>query len=742
MQIAGLRDRHIWITSILLLVITITISVHKIDHLPSLHIFPSLKIFYGLFFLLCGYLAFFFQKKKSPHIFFLASSPAIPVLIITFFFTGAMHYIFYVFVGMWFIALGTFFIKKINDVRTLSSDVVLDHQLKQNYFITPMIFIVVSVMICFALFGWFRLDKGSFVDEKLWTYGVEQRIEKYWKNIFERDWKNTRPSDKPGVTLAFISGFGLLQTTPSDFYHSYDNGPALAHMLYMMRLPILLFCATMLMVFYYCIFHLFNHRIALLSIIMIGLSPILIGISRLINPDALSWVFMPLTFITYFIYIKYRHRKWLYVSGVLLGLSLLTKYIANIFIIFFILEIFTGYIFTKKDLPQYTYIRNKIIDLGILFFIAIATLYIIFPGTWLIPDRLLLATIWSQAFLPVWKPFLLFIMIFIIDHFVFCSRCTIYVLDQIKKCRTLLFYTIPALFIFTTLAVVLNTSFHMPLTNLELLLAAPKSNSQFTVLAIFASGFYSLIYSISPLVFIGVIYTAYTLFKSKDFDAMVLWHTFLFVVIFYAGSAASLIAPTVRYQIILYPLIFITSAYGWYHLSKKIPYKKSFTLIVAFLILFSLGTLWLVKPFYLSYTNTLLPGEYIVNPKDMGDGSYEMAEYLNALPNSQYMKVWADKNGVCVFFDGYCNSRPHLGQYDENGTDYDYFVISRGSEKRMTELTRQRLENDPDYPLRLDRLYESDAQIYEISPGNRKANYFRIIPGEHVTILEQNDAQQ
>jgi hypothetical protein len=188
----------------------------------------------------------------------------------------------------------------------------------------------------------------------------------------------------------------------------------------------------------------------------------------------------------------------------------------------------------------------------------------------------------------------------------------------------------------------------------------------------------------------------------------------------------------------IYPMIFIIAAYGWYYLSTLLPHtKKVFGIVVITYILSSLITLWLIAPLYFSYTSTILPSAYIVNPKDMGDGSYEIAQYLNALPNAQDLTVWSDKNGVCVFFIGYCNSRPHLGEFDEIVDTYDFYVISRGSEYRITRLTEQRLENDPSYPLRLDRLYTHPTVFYEISPGNRKANYIRIIKGDELTILEK-----
>lgn len=744
--ISRFNPRSIFLSA-LLFFITLVIIVHKIDTLRILHIFSSLKIFYALFSITAGYIFFYCYHTLHKKIlrFFAITAPSVFAFCIAFSITGTIHYIFYLFVGLWFISLIGYLLYQIDTHRTITPDIDIPSQQHAEKIWTPFnITFLLTVVLCFIFFGLFHLDKGSFVDEKLWTYGVEQRIEKYYPNILQRDWKNTRPSDKPGVTLAMISGIGLLWTTPSDFYHNFDNGPKLAQMLYIMRLPTLIFCGIMITLFFMLIHKLFGQKTAVLATLMIGSSPILIGISRLINPDALSWVFMPLTFLCYFLYLKKRTRLWLYSTGILLGLSLLTKYIANLFIVFFILEIFSGFLFSKDTIDVYTYLRNKIIDIGIILFLALTTFYILFPGTWLIPDRLLLATIWSEAFLPVWKPFLGFCAIFLADHFFLRSQIFIQIITTCKKYRVFFFYTISTIFLIIMITVIANASMHMLLTNFERLLAAPKSTSQFSIIAVFSSGFYAMIYSISPIVLVGVFCAIIASFDRtiREFDRTFLWHTILFIIIFYAGSAISLIAATIRYQIILYPLFFIIAAYGWHYLWTKLKFSALFIIVMLLFAATSLYTLWTVKPFYFSYTSMLLPNAYIVNPKDMGDGSYEISEYLNTLPHARDLKIWSDKNGVCVFFVGYCNSRVHLNEFDENGTDYDYYVISRGSEYGTKRITEQRLETDPSYPLRLDRLYDYPNIIYEISPGNRRANYIRIISGNDLVVLDTNNASQ
>lgn len=157
--------------------------------------------------------------------------------------------------------------------------------------------LLLIISLLYLSFGLYHLGKAAYVDERLWTYSKQKRIEKYWNNIKEHDWKNTRPSDKPGITLAIISYPSLKFVTPSNFIESRDNKADFMKMLFTMRLPLIILGALSLFLFYYFSSLIFNKKIGLLVTGFIGLSPILVGIGRLINPDALSWIIMPLTFI-------------------------------------------------------------------------------------------------------------------------------------------------------------------------------------------------------------------------------------------------------------------------------------------------------------------------------------------------------------------------------------------------------------------------------------------------------------
>ena len=87
---------------------------------------------------------------------------------------------------------------------------------------------------------------------------------------------------------------------------------------------------------------------------------------------------------------------------------------------------------------------------------------------------------------------------------------------------------------------------------------------------------------------------------------------------------------------------------------KKIEkYIPSFFAIIAIFAILE-ASLFFIKPNFLAYASEILPKNFIVNLKGMGEGSYETAQYLNQLPNASNMIIWSDKGAVCERFVGKC----------------------------------------------------------------------------------------
>ncbi|MFH0969350.1 MAG: glycosyltransferase family 39 protein [Patescibacteria group bacterium] len=614
--------------------------------------------------------------------------------------------------------------------------------------------VVIIILAVNLAFGLPRLEKFSSVDEPYWTY---DRTPDFWNNIKKANWKGTKINDKPGITTAILSGAGLLYKDPLP-YKGLRNKPKTDEQLEIIskinlffRLPIYLFCVLMIPLFYFFTKKLLNKTIALIAVSFIGLSPILLGISLIINPDSLLWIFMPLSILSFLVFQKEEKRRYLILSGFFLGLALLTKYVSNIVYVFFIAIIFLEYVIHKEkysDIGVKKFIANSAINYFTVVLVSLATFFIFFPAAWVKPMLVLKGTLLSKPF----KPFLaLFGVIFgavLLDFAILKSKAMGAILDFIAKRKKLLFYSVIGIFAAFIILVIANTYSGMKFSNLEPILASPKSSDAESIFiskskeafALTAkesaetmlADTYSLIFGLSPLVFFFLIFalTYYLFSKEKEAtaEARTVFYFSLLIILYYVASTLNGVTATVRYQIALYPLAFIIASIGAYKLFQIAAEKKrrySMALIAIAIAAFSLFSLFSTKPFYFSYASELLPKKYTLNFKDMGDGSYEAARYLNTLPNAQSLVVWSDKGAVCALFRGRCLIG--FQHKDWSANTFDYFVISIGRKSRSLKMSGP-IDKFADF----EKMYSPQYYDYKIELAGRPNNFIKVVSRDSV----------
>ncbi len=604
-----------------------------------------------------------------------------------------------------------------------------------------LVFAIILLIFVLNLgFGSYHLAQKAAVDEALWTF---DRIPKFWNNVLDGEWQKTQISDKPGITVALTSGVGLIWANAKEYKKllwqkdTVGSRGNVQYMNFALRFPVLLFNALMLFVFYFFLEKLLGKTTAVLSLIFIGFSPILLGISTIINPDALLWIFLPLSLLSYFNYKKNGSNAYLYWSGIFLGLSLLTKYVANILYVFFFLAIFLEYIF---DQEKYTnsiiaYLKKALVDYFTLIFFSLLTFLTLLPAAWVEISRLLQNTLFSQAFQKVWPLFLIIIFLIILDTGLNKGRLVSFLMNFFCRYKKFLAVAISSVFLFSIIIVLINTYSGMKWFDFESILASPKSAYLSTeTIGLFLANFYSLIFGILPLALFALIFLAIRKICKKtsiDTEEKTALFLMFFIILYYLASSINNVSATVRYQIIIYPLAFILAAIGIKQLISLEKIKKHIPVYLAFglLIVFSVYSLNFIKPFYLSYASNLLPQKYVLNLKDMGDGSYEAAMYLNSLPEAKNLSVWTDKKGVCTFFVGsQCINNIGL---KKDQVPIDYFVISSGRESRTSKMTTFRISEENKDLLRLDKLYTESIPVWKLEIGNRANNYVKIIKAEN-----------
>lgn len=308
-------------------------------------------------------------------------------------------------------------------------------------------------------------------------------------------------------------------------------------------------------------------------------------------------------------------------------------------------------------------------------------------------------------------------------------------LDFIFKYKKFILSAIYLIFLGLVLITLANTFLGMKWFDFESILASPKSSyATSTFIGSLGANFYSMVFGIIPLALFSMIFLLLKNLRNDKINnnQQISFYLFIFILLYYFASAVNHVSATVRYQIIIYPVALIIAAIGIAELMKfeklkKIPQFVFFALI----LIFSLYSLNFIKPFYFCYANGLLPKNYVLNLKDMGDGSYEAAQYLNSLPGSENLRVWTDKRGVCTFFKGGCSSSIDK---TKNGEYFDYFVVSSGRENRTSKMTLSRVNGGNDQIIRLDKLYQMEGSDLEwkLEIGKRPNNFVKIIEMEKI----------
>jgi hypothetical protein len=365
--------------------------------------------------------------------------------------------------------------------------------------------------------------------------------------------------------------------------------------------------------------------------------------------------------------------------------------------------------------------------------ISLVTFFVLYPATWVNPKILLEGTFLSQAFRTTWPLFVGLIVFILVDTFLFKEKLTQWILNTFSKYHRLLVRSVAGLFLLGIAITLLNTYTGMWIFDTVATLASPKgtSHSLFISADKIIADIYSLIFGISPMALIGFIVALALSLRKKwieSYEAKIVFFFSLFILFYYLASTVNSVVATVRYQITLYPLAFIISAIGLSHIFSLEKIKKHIPSIlsIALIVVLSVGSLLSVRPFYFAYTSALLPEKYFVNLKDMGDGSYEAAMYLNNLPNPELLTVWSDKGAVCAVFKGKCV----IGFTDKRlkGVSFDYVVVSSGRKSRTLKLSGKSSKY-----IDFRTAYETEITALTVVIGNRANNFVKVIPISRLT---------
>ncbi|NTU66794.1 MAG: phospholipid carrier-dependent glycosyltransferase [Candidatus Moranbacteria bacterium] len=599
--------------------------------------------------------------------------------------------------------------------------------------------LLAAPMLLYLNFALIHLTKFETADESLWY--SQGRIQKYWKAIDERNWKNTRINDKPGVTLAIISGLARywekeappeVEERNRKFQYFPTERIEEAHFNY--RIPIVVFNGIMALYFFWIIRRLTkNEWAALFSSTLILLNPILLGISQIINPDSLFWTFSLALLLTFLAFLETGGVIVAILSILLMGFTLASKYVGVIFFPFLILALFAHAMYRIPEwVEKSEKVWKKVLWRALIYpatvWGGIGVFALLMPAAIIKTKYLTSGTYKSHGMYGIFKICMLIDAVIILDALFFKSRIMIFIAKYIKYLRItivkLLFFFMAGVVVLVGVDWMMKLDlfhvFDMPFEGGKL--SAFKALPAYKQFLLEARPF---VFSQTPLVILTlVLFWLVSIFKKWKSEWIVAVMT-VFVPIFFLATMEQGLLIHVRYSIVLFPIasviagIALAEFFDWGFL-KIVPKMLVFVMLVA------LGSSYLlrIQPFYFNYTSRFLPKEYSI-VDGWGYGGYEAAQFLNSFPNVSTARVLADYDGVCQFYKGPCigysdKLRPSM-RSRWNAGKYDYAVISaKGSD---------RFGFSDSFPG-----FQNQRSVWEMEIDNRPNNFLRIISSKNYKI--------
>ena len=585
---------------------------------------------------------------------------------------------------------------------------------------------VISLSLYFS-FGFHHIAKFETADEHYWLYDATSgRIHDYWNAIAARDWSRTRINDKPGVMLAYVSGIGIffedsLQNRivkPANYKSAFSSAET-ERINMAFRVPLLIFNGFFSIFLFWAIKRLTENKwLAITAVALILLNPIIIGVSQIINPDSLLWVFSFSSLVSFLNYLKYGKKSDAILCSLLFGFSLLSKYSAVIFIPFFF-AVALAYLLQEKDQGEFSQKAKKdMLAYSLILLGSFAVFALLMPAVILSPSYFYYGTIGFKGMAPIFWSIILFdLLIFLDSHFA-NSKYTFCLAKKVSRVFPKIVKMVLALIVVMFCLALLNWSLGGNFLNIKGINFDAGHDYNFRRQDFFDKIFLELnplVFSLTPLVLVLLIALWIKgLFRQLKYPLLVFVLS-SFLIVFYAAVLKQDLLVNIRYSVMLYPLLMLLAAFSIdeFVLSRiKSPHRFLAVLIV---IGVSSVSLWLIKPYYFNYTNDLLPKDSIITGA-WGYGGYEAAQVLNALPNSKNIKVWSDYWGVCSFFDGTCVQASgyanYIGKSEEN--TIDYYVMTRRGEMTNTKAWNRLKEDFAGKP------------IWELNIDNRPRNFVRI----------------
>lgn len=462
---------------------------------------------------------------------------------------------------------------------------------------TPRFFVWVALAIYFA-FGLANIGNYITADEHFWLPNLgEERIQEYWDAILTADWGDTDINDKPGITLAIIAGTALPFANDlidkQILFDVKDNpvkvfDPHVTKKLNtLFHFPLLLFNGLFVSLYLFWIIKVItkNEYIASWSVIAMLLSPVLLGISQITNPDTLFWVFGSASILTFYAYLQERKKTFVWLGALLFGFTLASKYVGVIFFPFFLLMIGISYLYNTKLLDDRSKfsatVKRDIWNYFTVLTGGVALFSFLMPAAIVDPEVLYESTIGFPGMLPFFILCLTLSLALLADAILLKSMVAHKIARTVSYHRKWLERTVFGILLATTVFVLLNWTMNNSFLDLTHIKYYEKTKEAFTTenpyLHRYLVQFVPLVFSLVPItLFLLFFVWIQGIFNVLNKQSTQLVFTLsVFFLVFYIAVIEQGLLVTARYSIILFPLALVLGAVAlWHSFQPKEPSNK------------------------------------------------------------------------------------------------------------------------------------------------------------------------
>jgi len=258
-------------------------------------------------------------------------------------------------------------------------------QLKHLSQAQGILFLFLFFILCLSFY--YNLGEYNQPTANLWV----QRAYRFFYEIKTHNPDQTYIFYHPGVTLMWLVG-PVVYYFPKYTLYFYNQviDPYNSIVFYQFNklalIPIVTTILITILVNLFLIKKLFSSTIAILFLFAIVSEPFFIGNARSIHVDTLQTVFIFTTFLSSLCYLKLKNKLYLAISGLFLGLAMLTKVTTIIVIPYLGLIYLINYFLLKKS---YKSILKTVYNFLPLILISGAIIFVLWPVMWYTPLKTL-----------------------------------------------------------------------------------------------------------------------------------------------------------------------------------------------------------------------------------------------------------------------------------------------------------------------------------------------------------------